>query len=195
MKLKNVFFSIAALLAIAAGIYLLRPHTFHGTVIQSPNPAFNFKLTSANGDMALADYRGKVVLVYFGFTSCVDICPITLANIAQALRSMKASQAEDVQLIMISLDPKTDTPEKLEEYVTQFYPSFIGVTGSEETLAEVASLYGIFYEKHGDMSSMDDLLDHTSTLFVLDREGNVKLVFPSGLTSVEIADDLKYILK
>lgn len=194
MKIK-VILSIAAVVAgLAVGFYFLRPHTFHGTVIQSPEPAYNFTLTGANGDVSLSDFRGKIVLVYFGYTFCPDICPGTLANAAQALRDI-GTQAEDIQLIMISLDPERDTPEKLAQYMGHFHPSFIGITGTKEQLDEVASLYGIFYQKTEGSSATNYLLDHTATLMVLDREGYMKLVFPFGVTAKDIADDLKYMLR
>jgi protein SCO1/2 len=194
MKIKIALGVIAVILGLATGIYFFLPHSFHGTVIQSPDPAFDFKLTSSKGDISLSDYRGKLVVLYFGYTFCPDICPATLANVGQALRKLGA-KADDVQLIMISLDPARDTPAKLSEYVAHFYPSFIGVTGSDEKIAEVASLYGIFYEKHAGSASTGYLIDHTATLLVLDREGRLKLVFPFGVTGDEIADDLKYMLR
>ena len=195
MKIKILLGVLVIILGLAAGVYFFRPHSFHGTVIQSPNPSFDFTLTSADGDVTLSDYRGKIVLIYFGYTFCPDICPATLANVAQALRNMSESQTKDVQLIMVSLDPARDTPEKLAEYVAHFHPSFIGATGSDEKLTEVTSLYGIFYEKHESDSAGGYLIDHTATLLVIDREGYLKLVFPFGVTVDEIADDLKYMLR
>jgi protein SCO1/2 len=194
MKLKIIISVFVIILGLAAGVYFFRPHTFHGTVIQSPEPSFDFKLNSADGEVSLSDYRGKIVLVYFGYTFCPDICPATLANVGQALRSMKESQADEVRLIMVSLDPQRDTPEKLAEYVGHFHPSFIGITGTDEKLAEVTSLYGIFYEKSPGSTAETYLIDHTATLLVIDREGYLKLVFPFGVTVDEIADDLKYML-
>ncbi|MDD2923325.1 MAG: SCO family protein [Anaerolineales bacterium] len=194
MKLKIALIVIAAILGLAVGFYFFRPHAFHGTVIQSPEPSFNFTLTSSKGDVSLNDYRGKLVLLYFGYTFCPDICPATLANVGQALRTLGAS-ADDIQLIMISLDPARDTPAKLAEYVAHFHPSFIGATGSDEKIAEVASLYGIFYEKRTGSAASGYLIDHTATLLVIDREGYLKLVFPFGVTVPEIADDLKYMLR
>jgi protein SCO1/2 len=129
MKIRLGILVAVILLGFAAGIYFFRPHAFHGTVIQSPDPAFNFTLSGANGDVSLSDYRGKLVLIYFGYTFCPDICPATLANAAQALREL-GPQAEEVQVIMISLDPERDTPEKLARYMAHFHPSFIGVTGT-----------------------------------------------------------------
>ena len=194
MKLK-VFLSVfVVILGLAAGVYFLRPHTFHGTVIQSPEPSFDFTLTGIDGDVSLSDFRGKMVLIYFGYTFCPDICPATLANVGQALRDL-GSKADDVQVLMVSLDPERDTPEKLAKYVAQFHPSFLGITGSQEELDKVASLYGIFYQKTEGSNATGYLIDHTATLLVLDRDGYLKLVFPFGVTSDEIADDLKYMLR
>ena len=194
MKVRVFLVGIATILVLIAGIYFLRPHTFHGTVIQSPDPSYNFTLKSADGDVTLSDFRGKLVLLYFGYTFCPDICPGTLANVAQALREM-GTKADDVQLIMVSLDPDRDTPEKLKEYMGHFYPSFIGITGEKEKIDEITSLYGVFYQKKDGSEATGYLIDHTATLMVLDREGYLKLVFPFGVTSEEIADDLKYMLR
>ena len=194
MKLK-VFLSVFVVtLGLAAGFYFLRPHTFHGTVIQSPEPSFDFTLTGIDGDVSLSDFRSKMVLIYFGYTFCPDICPATLANVGQALRDL-GTKADDVQVLMVSLDPERDTPEKLAKYVAQFHPSFVGITGSQEELDKVASLYGIFYQKTEGSNATGYLIDHTATLLVLDRDGYLKLVFPFGVTSDEIADDLKYMLR
>lgn len=194
MRVK-IFLSVSVIiLGLAAGVYFLRPHTFHGTLIQSPEPSHDFTLTGADGDVSISDFRGKLVLIYFGYTFCPDICPGTLGNVAQALRDMGA-KAEDVQLVMVSLDPQRDTPEKLAEYMSHFHPSFIGITGTKEQLDEVASLYGIYYQKNESAGASGYLIDHTATLLVLDREGYLKLVFPFGVTADEIADDLKYMLR
>lgn len=194
MKIKVILSVFAVVAGLAVGVYFFRPHTFHGTVIQSPEPSYNFTLTSVDGDVSVNDFRGKIVLLYFGYTFCPDICPGTLANAAQALRDI-GPKAEDVQLIMVSLDPERDTPEKLAEYMVHFHPSFIGMTGTKEQLDEVASLYGIYYQINKGSDATGYLIDHTATLLVLDREGYLKLVFPFGVTAEDIADDLKYMLR
>lgn len=194
MKTKLLLGAFVIMLGLAVGFYFFRPHTFHGTVIQSPEPSHDFTLNSANGAVSLSDFRGKVVLLYFGYTFCPDICPATLANVGQALNQI-GSKADEVQTIMISLDPQRDTPEKLADYTAHFHPSFIGVTGDQEQVDPVASLYGIFYQVNEGSEATGYLIDHTATLLVLDREGYLKLVFPFGVTADEIADDLKYILR
>ncbi len=194
MKIKVILSVVAVVAGLAAGFYFFRPHTFHGTVIQSPEPSYDFTLTGADGDVSLSDFRGKLVLVYFGYTFCPDICPATLANVGQALNQI-GGRADEVQLIMVSLDPERDTPEKLAEYVGHFHPSFIGITGTHEEIDTVASLYGIFYQVNKGSDATKYLIDHTATLLVIDREGYLKLVFPFGVTSQEIADDLKYMIR
>ena len=194
MKTKILLGTFAIILGLATGIYFFRPHAFHGTVIQSPETSYDFTLTGGSGDVSLSDFRGKLVLIYFGYTFCPDICPATLGNVNQALKQI-GSKAEDIQLIMISLDPQRDTPEKLEQYVAHFNPTFIGITGTQEQVDTVTSLYGIFYEKKEGSEATSYLIDHTATLMVIDREGYLKLVFPFGVTADEIADDLKYMLR
>lgn len=195
MKLKVVLPVVVVMLGLAVGVYFFRPHTFHGTVIQSPEPSFDFKLTGKDGNVSLSDYRGKLVLIYFGYTFCPDICPATLANVGQALRNLGEDKANEVQTIMVSLDPERDTPQKLADYVTHFHPSFIGITGTEQDIAQVTSLYGIFYQLQPGSDATGYLIDHTATLLVIDREGYLKLVFPFGVTVDEIADDLEYMLR
>ena len=199
MKINRFLPALIALVIIillGAAFYFLRPHTFHGTVFQSPEEASAFTLNVADGKtVSLSDFRGKIVLVYFGYTFCPDVCPATLGAVTQALKDL-GDQADEVQLIMVSVDPGRDTPEKLAEYVKHFNPTFIGGTNTPEEVAKIASLYGIFYQISGETTSNGDyLIDHTATLMAIDRDGYLKVVFPFGITSDELADDLKYMLR
>ncbi|MEW6402846.1 MAG: SCO family protein [Chloroflexota bacterium] len=198
--MKNRTFSIVAALVVLGGLgvgyWWFGPHTFHGAVIQSAEPAHDFTLNAAGGKtVSLSDYRGKLVVLYFGYTFCPDVCPATLANVSQALKSIGEKKASQVQVIMISVDPQRDTPEKLAEYVRHFNPTFVGVTGQPEKLEEIAALYGVFYEAHPGTAASGYLVDHTATLMVIDREGRLKLVLPFGVTADDIADDLDYMLR
>lgn len=195
-KLPLVIGGTMILLVLAGGLVLLQPHTFHGTLLQSPDQAYDFTLQVVDGETVhLSDYRGKLVLVYFGYTFCPDVCPATLGTVAQALNQL-GQKADEVQVIMISVDPGRDSPEKLAEYVSHFNPSFVGGTNSPEEIAKITSRYGIYYKISSEATSNGDyLVDHTATLMVIDRGGHLKLVLPFGVTANEIADDLKYLLK
>ncbi|MEW5827850.1 MAG: SCO family protein [Chloroflexota bacterium] len=194
----KVYYSLAGvivLLALAAGFVWLRPKPFFGTVLQSTTPAYDFALAAAEGKtVRLSDYKGKVVLLYFGYTFCPDVCPATLANASQAIRAL-GKKGEQVQLIMISVDPARDTPEKLAQYVTHFHPSYIGITGTDEQVSETAALYGIYFQKNEGTEATGYLIDHTATLMAVDQEGYLKLLIPFGATVEEITSDLKNLLR
>jgi len=182
-------------LALAWGlITLLRPYSFHGTVLQSPDKAPNFTLQSAGGPISLRDFEGKIILLYFGYTFCPDICPATLVEVAKAVHIL-GRQAEQVQVIMLSVDPLRDTPEKLQEYMAHFNPNFLGVTGTEAELASIAALYGIYYQKHEGSPATGYLVDHTATLMAIDQQGHLKVLFSFGTPGEEIAADLAHMLK
>lgn len=171
------------------------PYQYHGMYLESANPAADFTLTGAGGQrVSLSDFRGKVVALYFGYTFCPDVCPTTMTEVAKAIKAL-GKQAEDVQVIMISVDPERDTPDRLAEYVAYFDPRFIGLTGTPEEIADVATLYGIFYEKHEGTAATGYLVDHTATVTVVDREGRVRLVWPFGTTGEDMASDLKQLLR
>ncbi len=192
LKFLGLGFSTVLFLGLAGwwGMARLRPHVFHGMLIQSPQPAPDFTLMTQEGQhLRLSDFRGQVVVLYFGYTFCPDVCPATLAEVARAMRLL-GEKAAQVQVMMITVDPERDTPAKLGEYVTHFDPSFLGLSGSQQEIARVATLYGIFYEKHE-----DGRVDHTATLTVVDRQGAVKLIFPFGTSGEEIAEDLAYLLR
>ncbi len=170
-----------------------RPHIFGGAVIQSTQKAPRMELTSADGPIRMTDFEGKVVVVYFGYTFCPDVCPATLSKLADSVEIL-GEKADNVQIIMVSVDPARDTPELLEDYVTHFHPDFIGVTGDEATVNRVATLYGVFYEQAEGTEATGYTIDHTSTVILVDREGYLKLVLPFEGTAEQIAADIDYFL-
>ena len=182
------------LVRLSQGRPLFGPPEFHGLVIQSPPPLSNFTLTANNGqETSLLDFRGKLVVLYFGYRFCPDVCPATMVELKRMMAEL-GRNAKDVQVIMISVDPERDTPEKLGEYVTQFHPSFIGLTGSEDDLLGVTTQLGIFYQKHEGTPATGYLIDHTATVSVLDENGRLRLVFPFGTTGEDMAADLRHLL-
>src|SRR4030095_15744024 len=172
-----------------------QPHVFHGIVSQSPPPATDFTLTAHTGKLIhLSDFRGKLVLLYFGYTFCPGICPTTLAEVTQALQTLGPQEAEKIQLLMISVDPERDTPHRLAEYLRHFNPSFLGLTGTPDEIATTAASYGIYYKKYEGTTANSYLVDHTSMVIVVDEKGIVRLLFPFGTPAQAMADDLAALL-
>ena len=186
---------VGALLFVVVGFFLLRPYQYHGLLLESPKPAADFTLAGAGGkEVKLSDYRGKLVVLYYGYTFCPDVCPTTLAEVTKAVRAL-GKKAEDVQVIMVTVDPERDTPERLAEYMAFFNPSFVGLSGTPDQIAEAATPFGIYYQKNEGTPASGYLVDHTATVNVLDREGRMRLVWPFGTEGDAMAADLKQMLK
>ncbi|MDJ0498472.1 MAG: SCO family protein [Acidimicrobiia bacterium] len=172
----------------------LRPHIFSGAVIQSTQKAPRLELDVAGGQtVRMTDFEGQVVVVYFGYTFCPDICPATLGKLADAMEIL-GDRADEVQVMMVSIDPERDTPEMLAEYVTHFHPDFIGVTGDPQTVNRVATLYGVYYEATEGTAETGYTIDHTTTVMLVDKEGFLKLVLLFEGTAAQIAADIEYFL-
>lgn len=170
-------------------------HEFNGTWIEAEQPAADFTLTSQDGQMtSLSDLRGKLVLLYFGYTYCPDVCPATLVEVKNALKTL-GEQAGAVQVVMVTVDPERDTADKLAEYLANFNPSFIGLTGSLEQIRQITSQYGIYFGKQAGSAETNYLVEHNASLMVIDQQGYLKLIYPFGTTSAEIADDLSFLLR
>ncbi len=170
----------------------LRPYAFHGSVIQSQNPAPDFTLQGADGPVSLRDFRGKTVLLFFGYSFCPDVCPTTMSDLAKTM-SLLGRQADRYQVIMVSVDPERDTPEKIDAYAKHFDERFLGLSGSPEDVAQVATLYGIYYQKQEGTAASGYLVDHTATVMVIDRKGYLRLLLPFGTAPEDIAADLQHI--
>lgn len=139
-----------------------------------------FTLTDPWGKpRSLAEFRGKVVLLYFGYTFCPDVCPTDLAAIAAMLRSL-GPRAGEVQPIFVTLDPERDRPEVLRDYVAAFHPAFVALRGSERETRRVATSFKVFYEKAPLPQSEGYLVDHMAFTFLLDRNGEYVAFFPPG---------------
>lgn len=126
--------------------------------------------------VSLADFEGKLVLLYFGFATCPDVCPTDLALIAQALRQVGT---DEVQPLFVTLDPERDSPAVLREYVAAFHPAFIALTGTEADVRRVATSFKVFFEKVP-LAGGGYTIDHTTYTFLLDRRGKFLILFPPG---------------
>ena len=186
---------VGLLLGWAIVAILDASYTYHGTVIQSPDPAHNFTLTGPDGGpVSLEDYRGQAVMLYFGYTFCPDVCPATLVELAKA-RQLLGKDADKLQVIMVTVDPMRDTSEKLEKYATHFDPSFLGLTGSEDEIAAAATPYGIYYQKQDGSEATGYLMDHTASVIVVDPDGHLRLIYPFGTPGEDIAEDISHLVR
>jgi protein SCO1/2 len=192
-----VSIGVVLVLALAALLaWRLRPPELHGVLIQSPQQAADFTLMTSTGEpMSLSDFRGKHVLLYFGYTFCPDVCPTTLNDLKRMMEILGPKRAEDVQVIMVSVDPERDTVEQLASYLPYFHPNFLGMTGTVEEIQPVASRFGIFFERHEGTSAAGYLVDHTAVVTLVDDEGYVRMVFPYGTSGEDMAADLTYLMR
>ena len=134
----------------------------------------DFTLQSADGPVSLKDFRGKVVLVYFGYTYCPDICPTSLAATSEGLKQLTPEELARVAMILVSVDPKRDTPARLKEYVNFFHPAIVGVTGTPEEIAGIAKRYGVFYaEQKVETAGGGYVVDHSADTFVISPDGRL----------------------
>jgi protein SCO1/2 len=138
---------------------------------QDKPPGGDFVLHSRQGKVSLTDFRGKVVLLYFGYTLCPDICPTNLAALAQAFDMLTAEELAQVQGIFVSVDPERDTLENLSEYAKFFHPNIIGISGAAEEIAQVAKQYGAAYRQTKVDSALGYLVDHSATTYLIDPQG------------------------
>lgn len=155
----------------------------------------DFTLESAEGPLSLSDLRGKVVVVYFGYTSCPDICPTTLQTLAGALGKLEPEQAEQVVGLMVSLDPERDSPQHLAEYTSWFHPSIRGATGTPEAVAEVAGRWGVTWRRVEDEgSALGYTLDHDTRAFLVAPDGHMVGFIRHGTSSDAVARQIATLL-
>jgi len=158
-------------------------------VFDPPRMAPDFRLSASDGsELTLSRYRGKVVILYFGFTSCPAVCPTTLATLAKTRKEL-GEQAGDVQVVYVTVDPAKDTAERMREYLAGFDPTFIGGTGSAEVLESVRGEYGILAAKDA-----SGLYSHSSSTVLIDRAGRLRALMPYGREPDDYVHDLRILL-
>jgi len=140
----------------------------------------------------LADFRGKVVAVFFGYTHCPDACPTTLAEFSQVIREL-GTDAEKVQVLFVTVDPERDTPEVLQQYVPAFHPSFLGLVGDAEATARTAKEFRVFYQKQP-LKAGGYSVDHSAGTYIFDREGRLRLFAPYGRGADALLHDIRILL-
>lgn len=181
---------IAALTACNAS----KEPALYGTDITGASFANTLSLTDHTGKpRTLEDFKGKVVVLFFGYTHCPDVCPTTMADLAKAMKLM-GPKSDEVQVLFVTVDPERDTQQVLADYVPSFDPRFIGLRGTPEQLAETAKNFKIFYSKQESAGKSDYTIDHSAGTYVFDKQGHVRIYIKYGEKPQEIAHDLKTLL-
>ena len=167
---------------------------FLGLEVAPPRtlPALTLQHTD-NSEWSSESGRGRLSLYFFGYTHCPDICPLTLSR-ARQVREQLGEQADEVDVYFITVDPERDTPERLRLYVSQFHPSFMGLTGGPEQIDAAKLAFGVVAEKHMSSSASGYSVDHTATSFLVNRENQIVLLYPHDVASSAVVSDIQGLL-
>ncbi|MGH8182074.1 MAG: SCO family protein [Rhodanobacteraceae bacterium] len=163
--------------------------------VQGHLPDLKFQLTNdLNQPVTAASYRGKIVLLYFGYTHCPDVCPLTLVHLHTVLQKL-GKAASDVRVLFVTVDPARDTVPVLHQYVTAFDPRIVGLTGSQNAIAQLAKRYRAFYQRENPQNTSGDYeVTHSSAIYVFDRQGRARLLATPGSTNDAMLHDLKILI-
>lgn len=190
---KIALFGIALVLALLAGIAL--PWlTGEGEWAPSLPTGSDFVLQSANGPVDSKAWRGKVALIYFGYTNCPDICPASMSSWAQALKALSPDERSQVRLLLVSVDPERDTLEHLRSYAAFFHPEMIGATATPDEIATLAKAFGAGYIRQATAADGSYAVDHTTSTYVIDPAGKLAAVLEFGASSDKITSTIRSLL-
>lgn len=165
------------------------------TEASEPPSGGDFTLHSIKGPVSLHDFKGKVVLLFFGYANCPDVCPTSLAFSTKALNTLNKDELAQVQPLFVSIDPQRDSVEKLAEFVTFFHSKFIGLTGSENEIRQVARLYGVkYYQVELEGSASGYAVNHSAAVYLITQDGTLRFLFPHGTSPALIVKAIRYLL-
>lgn len=193
---RRLALAAALLLPLAGCEKLFAPGKgpFQGIDVTGGDMGGELRLTDHHGKArSLGDFRGKLAVVSFGYTNCPDVCPTTLADLASAVRKLGAD-ARQVQVIFVSVDPGRDTPELLSQYVPAFHPDFLALTGEEAAIEQVKKDFRVYSAIRQGATPETYTVDHSGQVFVFDRQGRIRLLFPPGMGPEAMARDLRVLL-
>jgi protein SCO1 len=189
MQQRALWVGVVSVVIVAMGAVILlltNKPTLHGSIIDPPLAASEIHLRDFKGqDFTLSSLRGRIAILYFGYTNCPDECPLTMAHLKLAKEKI-GTASDQVQVVMISTDPKRDTPQAMQDFLTKFGPDFNGVVGTEEQLAPVWKDYGVTVQDNGET--------HSFFIYVIDRHGNFRETLLPDSEPADIAADLRLLL-
>lgn len=187
-SLLSIVLAVVALLGGYSATRLLQQQE----TVPQPAMGGDFTLQSNDGPVSLADFRGQVVPIYFGYTFCPDACPTSLTYLSMAMKRLSEDERQQIQPLFVSIDSERDTPQRLAEYVAHFDPRMLGLTGNSDEIAEVARLYGVFYQsRKTDDADEFYLVDHTSRTYIMDRNGELIVPLQHGTSAADVAQALR----
>lgn len=193
---SGIFFVSVAAVLLGAQIYA-NNNSFRGSLIEPAPPAYEFAIEQADGSTyRLADQQGKVVLLFFGYANCPDFCPATLAEFRRAYEALAEDGLQSqVEFVFITIDPERDDPDSVDAFVSSFNPNFVGLSASEEDLQPVWDGYFVFREKQDVGSEAGYLMSHSTRVYTIDTDGNLRLTFPFGMTGEDMSHDVRMLLE
>ncbi len=199
--LKKLFFKLGLFLLLPLPLLIfsefVTPLAAHESSISGTNgiQGGDFTLRSAEGSLSLKDLRGSVVLIFFGYTSCPNVCPISLATISNVFSQMSPDELKRTKALFISLDPEKDNPEILKQYTNYFHPNIVGLTEDIKVLTKVAEQYGVKYKKTlVPNSTLGYVISHSDDIIVIGLDGNPQKSFPHDTNTVPLLAQIKQLL-
>jgi protein SCO1/2 len=196
MLKTRLFIPFGLMILLFIGVACAPAYEFKGVQFDPPAPIPDFELMADNGQpFRLREAHRDITLVFFGYTFCPDVCPLTMVDVKDALAQLEPAERARVQVIFISADPERDTPEVLDRYLSAFDPTFIGLTDDFEKIQEVMRPFGAFAEKEeATGSAAGYLVSHTARLYLLNAGHEIILTYPFGFEPEDLSSDLTYLL-
>jgi protein SCO1/2 len=197
MRRQMIYLIIGVVLGglIVIGSFFIQPYRLHGSQIEPPAAAPEIRLPDQTGQIfQLSSQTNKVVLIYFGYTSCPDVCPATL-SIFRQIETELGTQAAMIQPLFVTVDPERDTPARLAQYLNAFSAHLVGISGAESELAPIWQEYGIARQIRPTDKPGVYFVDHTSRIYLVDLKGRLRLTYPFGVTAADVVQDIRFLLK
>jgi protein SCO1/2 len=193
-----LIFGVVTGLAVIMAAWFIADYYFYayqGVLIDPPAPAPDFSLVDQHGKpFTLSEQRGNVVLIFFGYTHCPDVCPITLSEYKQ-IKSRLGAKSENLKFVFITVDPQRDTPERMKLYLENFDPEFIALSGDRQGLEAVWRDYGVYQARQETNSAAGYLVDHSARTYAVDAQGKWRLNYPFGIEVEKIYQDIVHLLR
>ena len=197
MRFFQLLVLASLLLIVGTAVPVFAATTAPTTILKhtAHNASGELHLRSVSGPFSLQSLHGKVVVLFFGYTHCPDVCPQDMSIIARAFNNIDATQQAHLKVVFVSLDPARDDVKTLQEFTRYFNPGFIGVTGSQRDIDKLAKRFGVHYKKVPVKGSADAYgIEHTASIYILDPSGNVGAILPSGISDLALQQAIQFLL-